>query len=463
MGARIGMESAGWVFWKKTRCLVSLSLAFSHFQEHKTSMQNQQADIQRDSETEPAVIRKLGATEHLFWLIDRNRPIHFSLVAQIDWIFTHDAWRAALHMLQQRHPLLSARIAVDAGSSPVFHHDSDARIPLQIIDDARLSWQEEVAREMTTAVNWWDAPLVRATVLQGASESTLILCAHHAVLDGMGGAYLIEALLRTLSENSFDLMQLAPSLVPSFETLLSTQMQAAALPGAMVPAPVPREFRPMSGARAEVAALALDAPLTQALVERARKEGTTVHGAVAAAVHEAGRRLSPAWRSRPIRTVTPIDVRKAIDGVGKACGVYITQTITIDDRKLGAPFWLAAREVKALLAPAQVHQSVVSETKALDAFMSSNPSVDDAAGFLSHALAFDVLLSNLGSEPIEAAYEGVSLKSLWGPFVSSGFADDQVVGVCTLGGILRLSHTSYDALPGLLDEVHRVLREAVNA
>lgn len=425
-------------------------------------MRNEQADSQGGTDPqkpEPALIRKLGATEQLFWLIDRNRPIHFTLVAQIDRVFAPQVWRAALRAIQQRHPLLGARIAIDADSSPVFQHDADAHISLRLVEDARASWQEEVKGEMATAVDWSSASLVRATVLQRDGHSTIILTAHHAVLDGLGGAYVMEDLLRMLSGHTLEAQPLAASL----ESFLRAQMETARVSGEMAPAPQAREFRAISGARPEVATLALSAQLTRVLVERSRKEHTTVHGAIAAAVHEAGRRLSQVWRARPIRTVTPIDLRKSVDGVSKSNGVYITQTITIDDRERGAPFWNAAREVKALLAPAQGFESVVRETKALDGFMASNPSVDDAAGFLSHMLAFDVLLSNLGSELIASTYEGFALKALWGPFVSSGFADDQVVGVCTLGGVLRLAHTSYDAMPGLLDEVQRVLSEAVAA
>ncbi|WP_322029043.1 condensation domain-containing protein [Paraburkholderia sp. J76] len=422
-------------------------------------MRNQQADIENTTTQGADRVRELGSTEHLFWLIDLNRPIHFVLVAEIDRIFEPGAWHAALLALQQRHPLLSTRIVVEGDAVPAFVRDPDARIPLRVVENARASWQVEAAREMNTPFDWSSAPLVRATVLQGEGGSTLILAAHHSVLDGMGGAYVIEDLLGALAGGS--LMSLP--LVQPLESLTRAQMATAAIPDAMAPAPEPKRFRPASGARAEVAALSLGAPLTRAVVNRSRIERTTVHGAVAAAVNEAGRRLSRSWRERPLRTVSPIDVRRTVGGMGQANGVYIAQTVTVDGRALGAPFWDAAREVKALLAPAQTLAAVVRETKALHAFMSSNPSIEDAAGFLSHMLAFDVLLSNLGREPVASVYEGFTLKALWGPMVSSGFADDQVVGVCTLGGVLRLTLASYTAMPGLLEEVSAVLSEATAA
>ncbi|MEX3940328.1 condensation domain-containing protein [Paraburkholderia sp. BR10937] len=422
-------------------------------------MRNQQTDSENNLKQDPALVRALGGTEHLFWLLDRNRSIHFALVAQIDRVFEPSAWRAALLALQQRHPLLVARIVAEGEAAPAFYRDPDARIPLRVVENARASWEVEAAREVNTPFDWSTAPLVRATLLQGEGGSTVILAAHHSVLDGMGGASVMQDLLCALAGGS--LMSLP--LVQPLESLLRAQMTTATVSGAMAPAPEPKRFRAATGARAEVAALALSAQLTRAVVERSRIERTTVHGAVAAAVHEAGRRLSRAWRERPVRTVSPIDVRRTVGGMGQANGVYITQTVTVDDRPRGAPFWQAAREVKASLAPAQTLASVVQETKALDAFMSSNPSIEDAAGFLSHMLAFDVLLSNLGREPVASTYEGFALKALWGPIVSSGFADDQVVGVCTQGGVLRLTHASYTAMPGLLDEASAVLGEAVAA
>ncbi|HDR9112439.1 TPA: condensation protein, partial [Burkholderia territorii] len=145
---------------------------------------------------------------------------------------------------------------------------------------------------------------------------------------------------------------------------------------------------------------------------------------------------------------------------GVANGVYITQTITIDDHPRGTDLWTAARKIKQDLAPSQTRARVAAELKALDAAMAARPSVEHAAGFLSHVLAFDVLLSNLGNQPIAAAYDGVSLDALWGPFVRSGFADDQVIGACTIDGVLRLAHTSHRTIPGLLGEVRAILENA---
>lgn len=422
-------------------------------------MQNPQQEIDNDQSTAPAYVRGLGSTEHLFWLLDQNRPTHFAMVAEIDRRFPPTAWHAAFRALQRRHPLLSTCIAADAQMNSGFHRAPDAVVPLRVIEQSDTSWRAEAAREIATRFDWSAAPLLRATLLQGDGNSTLILVAHHSAVDGMGSAYLIDDLLRLLSGES-----LAPlPLVQSLETVLDADLNRTDVLPDAPPAPAPRPFRPDAADVPRVDAVELSAESTRRLIARARVEQTTVHGAVAAAVHEAGRRLSSEWSGRALRTVTPIDVRHLADEIGVANGVYITQTITVDDYPRGTDLWTVARKIKQDLAPFQTRSSIAAELKTLDAAMSARPSVEHAAGFLSAVLAFDVLLSNLGNQPIAAAYDGLSLKALWGPVVTSGFADDQAIGVCTIDGILRLTHTSYGAIPGLLGEVRAILDEAVTA
>ncbi|WP_334042971.1 condensation domain-containing protein [Burkholderia ambifaria] len=404
------------------------------------------------------LVRALGSTEHLFWLLDQNRPTHFAMVAEIDRRFAPDAWHAAFQALQHRHPLLSTCIAVDAQQHSGFYRVTDATVPLRVLEQDPTAWQAEAAREIATRFVGAAAPLLRATLLQGERGSTLILVAHHSVIDGLGSASLIDELLRILSGE-----RLAPlPLVPSLETVLDTDLTHAAVLPPPSPAPAPKPFRPDAAQAPHVDAIALSADVTRRLVVRARAEQTTVHGAIAAAVHEAGRRLSSAWTERALRTVTPIDLRGLSDDARVAAGVYITQTITIDDHPRGTDLWTAARKIKQDLAPSQARARVAAELKALDAAMSARPSVEHAAGFLSAVLAFDVMVSNLGNQPIASQYEGLSLNALWGPIVTSGFADDQIVGACTIDGVLRLTHTSHGAIRGLLEEVRAILEEAVS-
>jgi hypothetical protein len=68
-------------------------------------------------------------------------------------------------------------------------------------------------------------------------------------------------------------------------------------------------------------------------------------------------------------------------------------------------------------------------------------------------MAFDVLLTNLGQRTIPAVYRNFRLHAVWGPCLATGFVHDQAIGVITVGDRLRLVHTSYDPVPGLLEYV----------
>jgi hypothetical protein len=65
--------------------------------------------------TTPMVLRPLGSLEEFLWLIDRNRPVHFALAAQVQGLTTVERWRDALNLVQLRHPLLS--VSIEALSS----------------------------------------------------------------------------------------------------------------------------------------------------------------------------------------------------------------------------------------------------------------------------------------------------------------------------------------------------------
>lgn len=422
-------------------------------------MQEQQQAAQRYAQENERheTVRPLGSSEHLFWLLDQNRPTHFAMVAEINRQFPPGAWHAAFLLLQQRHPLLSTSISGDAQIDTCFRHMTGATIPLRVVERQDAAWQAEVAGELATRFDPSTAPLVRAVLLQREHQSTLILVAHHSVLDGKGSTFLIEDLLRTLSGEALASLP----LVHPLETILKDEVAAAPpLPAAPL-APTPKALRPGGAEVPHVDGLALTPELTRRLVTRARIERTTVHGAIAAAIHEAGRRLSAQWCERPLRTLTPIDTRHLADQIGTASGVYISQALTVDDHPRGASFWDVARQIKSDIAPAQTKEAALADLKDLQATLSTKPAVQHISGFLSAVMAFDLLLSNLGNQPVASTFGDLKLNALWGPCVTSGIADDQVVGVCTIDGVLRLTHASYASIPALLDVTQRVLEAAV--
>ena len=133
-------------------------------------MVNARQQVARDQWDSPAVtesaqdaIRLLGSLEHLFWLFDQNRFVHFAVTALISGETSPRDWRRALDRLQERHPILSVCIGGEPGSIPSFRQADGTPIPLRIVEDEpELRWEAEVGNELATPFNPSRAPLIRA-------------------------------------------------------------------------------------------------------------------------------------------------------------------------------------------------------------------------------------------------------------------------------------------------------------
>ena len=90
-------------------------------------------------------IRPLGSLEHLFWLQDQHRFIHFAVTALISGETSPRDWRRALDRLQKRHPIMTVCIDGEPDSVPSFRQAAAAPIPLRIVEeecDESLFWME---------------------------------------------------------------------------------------------------------------------------------------------------------------------------------------------------------------------------------------------------------------------------------------------------------------------------------
>jgi hypothetical protein len=405
-------------------------------------------------------LRALGGWETLSWLLDQNRPAHFAMVAEV---LTHrdvEAWRSALLAAQRKHPLLSARIRNDPVAGVGFYHVANAPIPLRVVPRARSSWQFEAAKELGMPFDYGNAPLIRAVLLRDEDGATLVLAAHHSVADAMGLTFLITDILRALDGGRLAPLDLAFPL----ERLLDAEVRKyVPEPVTVSPTPVtPKAFRPVEVIEPTVDAMALTPELTASLVKRSRKEKTTVHGAIGAAVHEAGRRFMPEWCERPVRMATPFDLRGLADEAQTAAGVYAMSAVTSHEHPRGAPFWDLARAIKINIEPFQTKDATLAHLKNMQDFVASQPDARTVATLATQVFAFDVTLSNLGNLPIESNYGSVKLEAIWGPLINATLSGVQVIGVATLDGVLRLAHTSYAPVVGWLDTIHELLAAAVS-
>jgi NRPS condensation-like uncharacterized protein len=409
----------------------------------------------------PKVLRPLGHLEQWMWRANQHRSGHFVFAAQVEGQTTIEGWRAALDVVQRRHPLLSVCIETDENSVPYFRQVIGAPVPLRVVsgDDSVLDWEHEVERELSLPVNAQQAPLVRAVLLHQNLRAVYILSAHHSIADGLSVAFVIRDTLQALNGKS-----MAPlPLLPAQEELLNISENTAGEAtssresnSSEPPQPVTNRNRDNPVPR--VKGLHLPFALTAALRKCARKERTTVHGALCAALALARQKIAGESSTEPVRILSPINTRKLL-GLGEECALLISFGRVSIELTSNSTFWDLARLAKLGLANAQTLEGIV---RALGALRQVRPRLNASATPNSGAQAsyFEMMVSNLGNLPFETNFGDLKLERLWTAFVAGSGQSEQTIIATTVNGALCLMHTSYTPTESLLEVAEQILISA---
>ena len=414
-------------------------------------------EINGSIETQEApVLREFGLVEQFHWLMGQNHSNHFSMAAEVTGKTTPAMWRDALDEVQRRHPFLNVRIGAEKGSKPVFLRANGCRIPLAVKErTSSLQWQTEFERELSTPFDASSAPLMRALLLRCGSRCEIILTTHHSIADGMSVVFIMRDLLQAVSGNKLAVL----STPPSAEELLARLVKTPPLQTTVPAGSRSVTSRPKNGAGASprVRGLRLSQQQTSLLVEAARREHATVHAALSAALVMAGRQISPAWKEREVRVLSPISTRKILNAEDD-CVILITGGTVLFDPPSDMGFWELARWAKQALLPSQTLDGVVAVAGRLDGLLAGNP--DAEALSLPPGMAYELAVTNVQRAPFESKYGGLTVEALWGPCALNGFEGEQGVAAATVNGSLCLAHTSYTPFDSLLENATQLLMTA---
>jgi NRPS condensation-like uncharacterized protein len=369
-------------------------------------------------------------------------------------------WRDALDAVQRRHPVLSTAINKNEEGQPALYQADAAPIPLRVVDGSvQEHWELELDREMALPFTPEQAPLIRTVLIHKPQSAVLIIIAHHAIADGMALVFLIRDLLQVLSGEQIEVFSFSSSgeellnKLPKREEIVQAEASQAGAPAAE-----PALYREDDGLAPRATARKLDENLTAAVRERARREGTTVQGALCAALVLAGRKTSSTWRKQSVRVMSPVNARAHL-GAGEACGLYLGAGAMIRFQPgASGDFWELARFSKQKISPSQTFQSLSTSLHGLEAIMTKDMDVETAAQIAAGAFARELMVSNLGQIPYGSEFGRLRLEAVWGPTALQGLEGEQNVGVATTNGALRLLHASYSLIPHLLENTELILR-----
>ena len=402
-------------------------------------------------------LRPLGSFEELLWLMDKRSPLHATLIAHIDGTTTTDQWKAALQHTRRRHPLWSAVIAETEDGRPFFQSIPESEIPLRVIEgDFSQSWEKEVAWQLSIPIDAENGSLVRATLLHTNASCMLILTAHHSICDGMSLAFAIRDALQALSGSQLKDLSLQPSQEDALKLSSRPRARMGTVDHRLQQAPSRTVYRASSSMIPEVSSLQFSGSFTEALRNRARQEGTTVHAALIAAAGIAAR-LNPDYGSgRDLHVCSPINNRTLL-GSPEDCALLFTAADSCILDEPAEDFWGLTRRSKSLLSLARTVDGARAVLGAVDGIVQRGLHATSAAEEGAKLFLFDLMLTNLGAVPIETSYGFLLLRDLWGPAVLVGLEGEQTLGVSTFNGRLCLLHTSHSPLPGFLDQIESIL------
>ena len=145
-----------------------------------------------------SVLRALGSFERALLIQDRYGPFHVVAVAPLDGAPAPDILRAALELLQKRHPLLAARIRQTKGQ-PCFEAIPNAPLPMSLLQrQGDEAWRAILESELSRRIDNDRGPLFRCTYLFEAegARAEVILALAHPILDAPGCLLLLDELLR---------------------------------------------------------------------------------------------------------------------------------------------------------------------------------------------------------------------------------------------------------------------------
>lgn len=387
------------------------------------------------------VRRALSPLERWYWIADQVSPLNVVARVQVRGPLPTALLHAALHRLRRRHPLLRVAIAAAPdGRRPRFV-PTDQPIPLHRVRadapaaDAAPGWVRRVnEHELVDRIDWRDGPLCRAVVLTRAPASgdevhDLLLTMPHCVADGT----TVLALLRQWIELAEQAGSADREVDPSTDAESTGSAVVAgepALPAceAMFPRryrgvvgvlrlrwlllrelcrthrhrPVrvePSSFVPFTQRRTRLLARSLTNDQVAMLVAACRREGTTVHGALAAAMVLAVAAESGAATSGHLTIGSPVTMRDALEPAvpDRAAGTYVATVPTFVRHRPGTSLWQLARSISDDLA---ARRAAGSQFAMVDLVRLTSPESVSTSGrfieMMERSGPVNLCLSNIG-------------------------------------------------------------------
>ena len=319
--------------------------------------------------TKATLNRPLSVMERSCWHANRVDALNGQAIAEVEGDLPESSIRRGLDFLQQRYPLLSTTIRREEGQM-VFQKGDVPPIPMRVLEVPKARWVEEAEAEVKRSVNCEIGPQARCVLLRhGHIRSTILMTFPHAVGEGYSWYLLIRDLLQAAAgllplDEEGDILDLPPPLYdrlpPSVKGISGVarlaRMVSRELVGYIKEGGAPRRLdldlsTPPSVRRTRLIPVRFDRDFTGRLLDRSRREGTSVHGAICAAGLLAVSKVMTDGSPRVLACTSAVDMRKRLTPpIGDEMGLFVSVLWAIQRVRQDGSFWDLARAIREKLA-----------------------------------------------------------------------------------------------------------------
>lgn len=403
--------------------------------------------------------RPLSPLERWYWIADQVSPLNVVARVCLHGTIASGLLEAATAALVSEYPMLRVAIAADTdGTNPTFV-PSSRPTDIRTLTGDDVEWQRQIDHtELATPLNWQSGPLARLVqVSVDVQTHDLVLTISHVIADGTTALYLLRRLIEhanqiAQSSQASDLIT-SRSVIPAADDLLPARYRGVrALPRVAATAvadrlatAVTRPHRlsaesavPAQRRRTRLLCRRLSRGELNALAQRCRAEGVSVHGALLAAMATAIGPTAAQLSSGRLAIGSPIDVRAELTPPVPAdeAGAYVVTVPSAIRFGGGRDLWSIARHANRSLARRTrtgQHLTLMSAGRYV-----SPKSLDTCSrvfGLLERSGPGNICLSNIGRYDFPTRIGDWSLSGA-----------QFIAGISVSGYFVATANTSHDEL-----------------
>jgi len=360
--------------------------------------------------------RKLIPMEQGMEMFNRlANSLNVVIISRIRGSLNEEIVRQALDIVQIRHPRLNCHI-VGSLDDLRFETEGTQKIPLRIVSELDPEhWKSVAIDELNSKINSKKV-LIRSVLVKTLNSSInyFITTINHAIIDAFSGIYLHSEIFsicsKILSENQLP-TSAKFSVLPSLEDLLPKIVEVHPQDKNTDKKPKTLEFESYLPNELRSCGLVhkkLAPDLTQKIINSSKRENTTVHGALCAAMLLAvADKIKGKDENLYLNCRSSVDLRRRLNPPvsDENIAMVVSALTTFHEIREDQPFWDLAKEVtqqiKQKVETSEIYNVVLSYKKGTD-FLLNNPD----------KVPFSVFITNIGRVRIPSNYGFLKIEEI---------------------------------------------------